>query len=476
MMMHRSRAEEITLKDDFIGAGMFPLEDDFQLMDNEFGGMLEDIEIPRKSSTHDKSNVSDMSQISLPTVDDKGVSDKRRNNDSKENEFGEFGDGFGDFGQGGLQDDLLDMPGLDDINLDQQPPQSNEMEVDGDRPIVPEGDPPIVPEGDKNDKNVDEDMMEVDVPIIPPNDTIRDADEGFILEPLDMSVRMRQKRKRKLVVDMRNELTGDMIRAQLRDSSDIVQQKLIPPPSKKALLWKEFGVSDYLLHNPSIPSLQSELFNLVCSNLDNDVTEDVDTTTLIELEDTEVLRGAEGTVNESTINESIVPLAPVSPTDLNNVPPSDMPLEEEGGMTDDMQLPPIADNHHDFIDNIDLEGGNPLAKIIPDMPDLEEANEEGGANLTQSSSGQQSSEKSDEMEQRRWNKRAQQMLHMLEKGFNNSDTIRFTSLTKKCSRKQAASRFYTCLLLGKEGAIKFHQTKPYAPIDINTGPLFTQSL
>ena len=464
MMMHRCRAEEITLKDDFTSAGMFALDDGFQ-MDNEFGGMLEEIEIPRRSLAQDKSSVSDLSQISLPNVDDKNndtVMSEKKNG----NKMDEFGDGFGDFGQGGLQEDLLNMPGLDDINLDQpaQPPQPDNMEVGGDQQEVPPT---------ETDKNQEEEMMEVDAPIVPQNDTLRNADDGFVLEPLDVSVRMRQKRKRKLVIDSRNELTSDMMRAQLRDSSDIVQPKLVPPPSKKALLWKEFGVSDYLLHNPSISSLHSELVNLVCSHFE-DSSEDVETTTLIDLDETEVPRGrAEGeSIIESTINESIVPLPPT------DAPPTDMPLEEERGIIDDMQLP-LIDEPHDLIDNIDLEGGDPLAKIIPDMPDLEEdkdANEEGGANLTQSSSGQQASERSDEFEQRRWTKRAQQMLHMLEKGFKNSDTLQFTSLTKKCSKKQAASRFYTCLLLGKEGAIRFKQDEPFTSINITPGPLYSQSL
>ena len=231
-----------------------------------FGGMLEDIEIPRKSIGTDRSKMSDVSQISLPNGEEKDslmeVDNRHTLEENRplENEFGNqgfLGDGFDDFGQGGLQEDLLNVPGLDEINLDQE---EGGMEVVGQNPTTTED--ATAPDSNNQQQQDKEVSMDVDVPIIPPNDTIRD-DEGFVLEPLDVSVRMRQKRKRRLVVDARKELTGDMIRAQLRDQSDILQPKLIPPPSKKALLWKEFGVSDFLLHNPSVPFLSQDLVLLL---------------------------------------------------------------------------------------------------------------------------------------------------------------------------------------------------------------------
>ena len=253
----------------------------------------------------------------------------------------------------------------------------------------------------------------------------------------------------------------------------------VPPPSKKALLWKEFGVSDFLLHNPSVPFLSQDLALLLSSNLDTDSSDDVpvDTTILdLEEQDAEVPRGGVADVTETTVNESIIQ-PPSSPSDRNVPPQPDMPLEDERDGDD--HPPPRGSG--DFIDNIDMEADG-LSRIIPDMPDLEgdmdRDNKEGGASTaaTQSTTEQQNSKATDKFEQRRLTRRAQQVLNMLEKGFSNSDKILFSSLAKRCLRKQAASRFYTCLLLGKEGAIKFEQNKPFSAIEITQGPLYAQSV
>lgn len=58
--------------------------------------------------------------------------------------------------------------------------------------------------------------------------------EAFALEPIEVTVGKdkRKRRKRKLVVDERKNLTGDQIRAQLADTSDIVQSANVAPPTK----------------------------------------------------------------------------------------------------------------------------------------------------------------------------------------------------------------------------------------------------
>ena len=58
--------------------------------------------------------------------------------------------------------------------------------------------------------------------------------EAFALEPIEVTVGKdkRKRRKRKLIVDDRKNLTGDQIRAQLADTSDIVQAANVAPPTK----------------------------------------------------------------------------------------------------------------------------------------------------------------------------------------------------------------------------------------------------
>lgn len=60
----------------------------------------------------------------------------------------------------------------------------------------------------------------------------------------------RQKRKRKLVVDEVKELAGDLIKSQLKDTSDIVTSLDLAPPTKKLMLWKETGGAEKLFGLP----------------------------------------------------------------------------------------------------------------------------------------------------------------------------------------------------------------------------------
>ena len=59
-------------------------------------------------------------------------------------------------------------------------------------------------------------------------------EEAFALEPIEVTVgkNKRKRRKRKLVVDEEKILSSDQIRAQMADSTDIVQPAVVAPPTK----------------------------------------------------------------------------------------------------------------------------------------------------------------------------------------------------------------------------------------------------
>ena len=81
-------------------------------------------------------------------------------------------------------------------------------------------------------------------------------------------------------------------------------------------------------------------------------------------------------------------------------------------------------------------------------------------------------EKSDPQD-KRWTKRTQQTLSLLEKTMKKKPApVNFKDLTKKCNRKQAAYRFYTLLTLSKEKCIKVEQDGLFADILINPGERF----
>ena len=75
-------------------------------------------------------------------------------------------------------------------------------------------------------------------------------------------------------------------------------------------------------------------------------------------------------------------------------------------------------------------------------------------------------------EQKRWTKRAQQMLHTLNRELSKKNEVSFEKLSKGNSRKQAAYKFYTLLILNKEKAITVSEDGLYGKIVIGKGEKF----
>lgn len=78
----------------------------------------------------------------------------------------------------------------------------------------------------------------------------------------------------------------------------------------------------------------------------------------------------------------------------------------------------------------------------------------------------------EEQDEKRLNKRTQQMQHALKSAFHFSHELSFKELTRNLNRKQVSSRFYTLLVLKKHQAISVQQTEPFGDITITEGPHF----
>ena len=320
-------------------------------------------------------------------------------------------------------------------------------------------------------------------------------EEGFVLEPVEVEEKRGVRRKRRLVVDTDKEFTGQQIKAQFDDFKDLLQAKCFPPPTKKAMLWKEMAGCDQLFSNPTIPLLGTELFTMITRNYCMDVSGKAAVETGIELDNI---------VDAS--RDTIVDASRDNITDANNVSKDTSAIEKVRGAPASADLEPVGailperDDALLAVDELkedakvtDLEGtlvgGDDLRPFdvdnglgmgmeedfglgatnpIPDMGDFDDILP------TPSTEEQQSNELSEEFEERRWTKRTQQVLRVLQHNLLNSDQIEFSSLTRKCNRKQAASRFYTCLLLAKEGMITVEQPQPYGDIRLQKGPKFTE--
>lgn len=308
-------------------------------------------------------------------------------------------------------------------------------------------------------------------------------EEGFLLEPVVVGVKEKpKKRKRKLVVDTEKELTAADIRAQLSDYSDTIQPKCFPPPTKKALLWKESAGCEHLFQKPAQQYLVGLLSKTVTRNyFTADIPGEAQNESLVDLEQ-DVSRSTEIEARRGTAarGSTAAELTAEEAVNLSSVAPHDDPhqfADDMGGLNDDMRpfdLDTVAAPTGDLADLQEEEGSATAAaaRVIPDMPDLSgrEAPESASSTLEQ-----QSGEQLEEFERRRWTKRTQQVFRMIDRGLGKTPTVNFDSLTHRCNRKQAASRFYTCLLLAKEGTIVVGQEAAYGPIEIQKGAKYAEA-
>ena len=306
-------------------------------------------------------------------------------------------------------------------------------------------------------------------------------ESGFVLEPVDITTAIdtttkTKKRKRRLVVDTDMEFKSKDIRSQLEEFSDTLQPKLFPPPTKKAMLWKDMTTCEQLFLRPVFPFIAGEILRVVTRNYNSHVPDEpTDESLLLDLDQEEQAAVARDTTAEvekargGDTSEADSTVAAVDPSAGETL------LEAAVGNEDMVQGEFGGDvREGEFIPGEEGMGlaDEQASRVIPDMPELEGISSEEGPSQGTTDDKQEMSE---EFEKRRWTKRTQQVLKMLDRSLSTSSKTPFSSLTQKCSRKQAASRFYTCLLLAKENTIHVQQTKAYGEIFITKGPRFTKA-
>lgn len=181
----------------------------------------------------------------------------------------------------------------------------------------------------------------------------------------------------------------------------------------------------------------------------------------VQLEDpTEILRDGEETTVIPDLTKDMTdiiaekefdepqPLEDIQPMDVD----MDMPQLDNNTTSgeEEIQIPPPFQLDVSTVENIN-------ASELKDTMEEEETETEG--------------EKTD-VQDKRWTKRTQQTIHMLEKAMRKDTPVNFTNLTKKCNRKQAAHRFYTLLTLNKEKCITVQQDGIFAEIFVDRGERF----
>lgn len=93
-------------------------------------------------------------------------------------------------------------------------------------------------------------------------------EESFALAPIDASAlrgMTKSKRKRKLIVDEVKNISGEEMKSQLANTTDIITTLDLAPPTKRLMYWKETGGVEKLFALPSRDISARGLFK-VCAN------------------------------------------------------------------------------------------------------------------------------------------------------------------------------------------------------------------
>lgn len=279
---------------------------------------------------------------------------------------------------------------------------------------------------------------------------LHDEVEAFVLEPVEVvQKKKRSRRKRKLVVDDPKMLATEAIKSQLSDTTDIVNPATLAPPTKRRMKLKITSSVEKLFSTPCCEALSSPIENSLVSNLTHmDIEEEPE----IAREEEDVSGIYEQSKCSSVsfaIEEPNVTIIPEEPID-QALEENERPMEEEE--------PFLAEK---------------LDDIYPDHKDeLEEIEQQIESTASEGNEEQQSSESNEHFENRRWTKRTQQVLHTLKRELQKKEVVNFQGLVHKSNRKQAAYKFYSCLLLSKESSIVIEQKKPFGDIKVSKGPKF----
>uniref|UniRef100_A0A2K6BV02 Rad21/Rec8-like protein N-terminal domain-containing protein n=1 Tax=Macaca nemestrina TaxID=9545 RepID=A0A2K6BV02_MACNE len=373
-------------------------------------------------------------------------------------------DNFGEGNDGGILDDKLTSN--NDSSIFDDPPALSET---WDKVSMGGPDSPNLPMQTMTDQTT---------PV--PNE-----EEAFALEPIDVTIKeTKAERKRKLIVDSAKDLDSKTIRAQLSDSSDTVTALDVAPPTKKLMMWKETGGVEKLFYLPAQPlwnntlqKLFTRCFTLLlpedlrkrrkgreADNLDEFLKEFENPE--VPGEDQQQQHQQCDIFNEpileepSHLQESVMEASRINLDESTMAPPPPQGVKRKAGQSDpepvmlpqqveQMEIPPVE--------------RLPELELLPEKEmEKEKEKENDGEEEDEDVSGDDQ-----DQEERRWNKRAQQVLRGLQRAFAKTGAESFSLL-----EKQAVTKFYSFLVLKKQQAIELTQEEPYSDINATPRPRF----
>ncbi|XP_050535603.1 double-strand-break repair protein rad21 homolog [Daktulosphaira vitifoliae] len=188
---------------------------------------------------------------------------------------------------------------------------------------------------------------------------VQNEEESFALAPVDASALRglpKTKRKRKLIVDEVKNISGEEMKAQLSDTTDIVITLDLAPPTKRLMHWKETGGVEKLFalpgkNIPAIPLAKNYQRHLTAKTLSNE-----------ELDGEGVVEGDE---------ENVLP-AIIGPTPARRGRKRKVPLDDDvqkPAKRDVLQpIPELSQN----LETMDVESAGQLTVVPPTPAMLEE--------------------------------------------------------------------------------------------------------
>nr|CAB3265402.1 double-strand-break repair protein rad21 homolog [Phallusia mammillata] len=362
-----------------------------------------------------------------------------------------------------------------------------EMDTSVPAPVVAEQQPSIIEQRQEEAEETIKDQTTL----------VANEEEAFALEPLDIrGVKdMRMRRKRKLIVDHVMELDGQTMREQLKDFNDIVTTLDMAPPTKRLMQWKEMGGVDKLFSLPSKTTGDS-INKIFSKNLHITIPVDLvdmtgtqlheqfgDTT---KIHDESSIHAAR---DERTFDNMSVAVA-LDQTNNNMLSQSKDPsmnqLNAPAGYNSDDDYEPYSVGPQSVASSNGDKGLGDIGVLDPTVPhlhgdsllsgppepDLANLPETDMSSLPVPGSPGQDESYADDVDDLRWNKRTQHLLHNLQRSFKHEQEVTFFRMTEGITRKQAVSKFYSLLVLAKQEATILAQSQTFGDVYIRKGPKF----
>ncbi|KAF8382658.1 coh-1 [Pristionchus pacificus] len=368
-------------------------------------------------------------------------------------------------GQAMFADDDMDhggMGGDDDMYMDHQ----MSVGIGGGGDDFPLGASAVAPSEHGNDDN----------------HSIVDAPESsFALEPLEGAAvaekATRARRKRRLIIDDQKFISGEEMKQNMADYADTLQPLDLAPPTRKLMRLKESGNVEKLFHLPGSALVKNgRLIKQYQSRLGYKSRSSF-----------AMPSGGNNTMLDESIEDIRRDLDYAEHVEDDNM--SHQMLQSMGGFDefDDgafadigqpmgFDSPPHA--HDAGAGMYDMEeqsmgSGGAMAAAAEESMQPERKKKRGDTSRMDKTADDDDDKAEHGDEDHRWTKRTQNVLNTIAAKIRASDDAEITLsdlLTKGSTRKTAAQKFYTLLVLKKWQAIDVQQAEPYGEIRIQPGP------